>query len=124
MNKVDYKAKKDLVKEILGNKCSRCGDYEGDPYLQFNHIPSTKPKYPISEHLSGDLHNLQSVIKNYRLLCIGCCYVETGNYPRYIGGTRFRLKKIGSKEEIEVISDSYNVERDYEKVLFWKEYVN
>jgi hypothetical protein len=112
MNKVDYRTKKDLVKKILGNKCSRCGDHEEDPNLQFNYIPSTKPKHTIYKYLSGDIQILLTEINNYRLLCIGCCYVETGHFPDHLGSDYLEHRKVGSWESIEVISNSYDVERD------------
>ena len=95
MSEIDYGTKKDLVVKVLGNECSCCGNYEGNPFLQFDYLPSNKPKRPISYYLGRDLDTLINEIKNYRLLCPVCYQKINGKLPRDTKNTRYFEGELG-----------------------------
>jgi hypothetical protein len=105
---VGYKTKKDFAIKVLGNKCSHCDRYEGNQYLQFDYIPSTKPKYPISKYLSGDVNCLLTEINSYRLLCPSCYLILNKKLPRNKDNARFSVYRDDDSDVHDVKVFSYN----------------
>lgn len=65
-----YHDKMNSVREMLGNKCSKCGDIEGPFHL--DHIDASKKTMRAADVHSTNDKKVKEEVKNLQLLCVTC----------------------------------------------------
>ena len=64
-----YKARMDILKQLLGGRCARCGSTEN---LEFDHIDRTTKSFNIAKIAKRKFEDIKDELDKCELLCSSC----------------------------------------------------